>query len=254
MDIATVIGMVAAVGLIIWSMDSAAGLGAFIDSTSIAIVLGGSIMVLLMRSRLGDFIAMWSKVIMKTIFVGVDKPADLIEQIIEMANIARKDGLIALEGQDIKNQYLAKGIGLLVDSTPAEIIESSLENELSLMKSRHANAAMMWRSWADIAPAMGMIGTLVGLVGMLQNMSDPKAIGPAMAIALLTTLYGAFFANVLAKPIAEKLEGYSLDETENCELIVEGIMGIQAGMNPRSLSDLLATRLAPGDRAALEGV
>jgi chemotaxis protein MotA len=121
------------------------------------------------------------------------------------------------------------------------------------MKSRHTNAANMWRSWADIAPAMGMIGTLVGLVGMLQNMSDPKAIGPAMAIALLTTLYGAFFANVLAKPIAEKLEGYSLDEAENCELIVEGIMGIQSGMNPRSLSDLLATRLAPGARAVLEG-
>ena len=145
-------------------------------------------------------------------------------------------------------------IGLLVDSTPPEIIESSLDNELTLMKSRHANAAMMWRSWADIAPAMGMIGTLVGLVGMLQNMSDPKAIGPAMAIALLTTLYGAFFANVLAKPIAEKLEGYSVDEAENCELIVEGVMGIQSGMNPRSLSDLLATRLAPGARAALEGV
>ena len=205
MDIATVIGLVASVGLIVWAMDNAAGINAFIDVTSIAIVLGGSVLVLLMRSRLGDFIAMWSKVIMKTIFVGVDKPADLIEQIIEMANIARKDGLIALEGQDIKNQYLAKGIGLLVDSTPPEIIESSLENELTLMKSRHTNAAMMWRSWADIAPAMGMIGTLVGLVGMLQNMSDPKAIGPAMAIALLTTLYGAFFANVLAKPIAEKL-------------------------------------------------
>ena len=254
MDIATVIGLVASVGLIVWAMDNAAGINAFIDVTSIAIVLGGSVLVLLMRSRLGDFIAMWSKVIMKTIFVGVDKPADLIEQIIEMANIARKDGLIALEGQDIKNQYLAKGIGLLVDSTPPEIIESSLENELTLMKSRHTNAAMMWRSWADIAPAMGMIGTLVGLVGMLQNMSDPKAIGPAMAIALLTTLYGAFFANVLAKPIAEKLEGYSQDETENCELIVEGIMGIQSGMNPRSLSDLMATRLAPGDRAALEGL
>ena len=254
MDIATVIGLVASVGLIVWAMDNAAGINAFIDVTSIAIVLGGSVLVLLMRSRLGDFIAMWSKVIMKTIFVGVDKPADLIEQIIEMANIARKDGLIALEGQDIKNQYLAKGIGLLVDSTPPEIIESSLENVLTLMKSRHTNAAMMWRSWADIAPAMGMIGTLVGLVGMLQNMSDPKAIGPAMAIALLTTLYGAFFANVLAKPIAEKLEGYSQDETENCELIVEGIMGIQSGMNPRSLSDLLATRLAPGDRAALEGL
>mgnify|MGYP001295498538 CR=1 FL=1 len=154
---------------------------------------------------------------------------------------------------DIKNQFLSKGIGLLVDSTPTEIIDSSLENELALMKSRHENAAMQYRSWADIAPAMGMIGTLCGLVGMLQNMSDPKAIGPAMAIALLTTLYGALVANCIAKPIAEKLEGYSKDESENCELIMEGIRGIQDGMNPRSMADLLATRLAPNDRAALEG-
>ena len=254
MDIATVIGFVASMGLIIWSMDNAASLGAFNDPVSYAIVFGGSIMVLLMRSKLADFINMWSKTIMKTIFAGVDKPADLIEQIIEMANIARKDGLIALEGQDIKNQFLSKGIGLLVDSTPAAIIDSSLENELSLMKSRHENAAMMYRSWADIEPPMGMIGTLCGLVGMLQNMSDPKAIGPAMAIALLTTLYGALVANVIAKPIAEKLEGYSKDESENCELIMEGIRGIQNGMNPRSMADLLATRLAPNDRAALEGL
>ena len=254
MDIATVIGFVASMGLIIWSMDNAASLGAFNDPVSYAIVFGGSIMVLLMRSKLADFINMWSKTIMKTIFAGVDKPADLIEQIIEMANIARKDGLIALEGQDIKNQFLSKGISLLVDSTPPDIIDSSLENELSLMKSRHENAAMMYRSWADIAPAMGMIGTLCGLVGMLQNMSDPKAIGPAMAIALLTTLYGALVANVIAKPIAEKLEGYSKDESENCELIMEGIRGIQNGMNPRSMADLLATRLAPNDRAALEGL
>lgn len=254
MDIATVIGFVASMGLIIWAMDNAASLAAFNDPVSYAIVFGGSIMVLLMRSKLADFINMWSKTIMKTIFAGVDKPADLIEQIIEMANIARKDGLIALEGQDIKNQFLSKGIGLLVDSTPADIIDSSLENELSLMKSRHENAAMMYRSWADIAPAMGMIGTLCGLVGMLQNMSDPKAIGPAMAIALLTTLYGALVANVIAKPIAEKLEGYSKDESENCELIMEGIRGIQNGMNPRSMADLLATRLAPNDRAALEGL
>ena len=228
MDIATVIGLVASVGLIVWAMDNAAGINAFIDITSIAIVLGGSVLVLLMRSRLNDFIAMWSKVIMKTIFVGVDKPADLIEQIIEMANIARKDGLIALEGQDIKNQYLAKGIGLLVDSTPPEIIESSLDNELALMKSRHTNAAMMWRSWADIAPAMGMIGTLVGLVGMLQNMSDPKAIGPAMAIALLTTLYGAFFANVLAKPSPRSLRVIRRTRRKTASSLLKGLWAFKA--------------------------
>ena len=254
MDIATIVGFIASMGVIVFAMMNSASLDSFIEMTSIAIVFAGSIVVLLTRSKLGDFINMFSKIIMKTIFAGVDKPVDLIEQIIEMANIARKDGLIALEGQDIKNHFLAKGIGLLVDSTPADIIESSLENELSLMKSRHENAALMYRSWADIAPAMGMIGTLCGLVGMLQNMSDPKAIGPAMAIALLTTLYGALIANVIAKPIAEKLEGYSKDETENCELIMEGIRGIQNSTNPRSLADLLATRLAPKERAALEGL
>ena len=254
MDIATIVGFIASMGVIVFAMNNSASLDSFIEMTSIAIVFAGSIVVLLTRSKLGDFINMFSKIIMKTIFAGVDKPVDLIEQIIEMANIARKDGLIALEGQDIKNHCLAKGIGLLVDSTPADIIESSLENELSLMKSRHENAALMYRSWADIAPAMGMIGTLCGLVGMLQNMDDPKAIGPAMAIALLTTLYGALIANVIAKPIAEKLEGYSKDETENCELIIEGIRGIQNSTNPRSLADLLATRLAPKERAALEGL
>ena len=254
MDIATIVGFIASMGVIVFAMNNSASLDSFIEMTSIAIVFAGSIVVLLTRSKLGDFINMFSKIIMKTIFAGVDKPVDLIEQIIEMANIARKDGLIALEGQDIKNHFLAKGIGLLVDSTPADIIESSLENELSLMKSRHENAALMYRSWADIAPAMGMIGTLCGLVGMLQNMDDPKAIGPAMAIALLTTLYGALIANVIAKPIAEKLEGYSKDETENCELIIEGIRGIQNSTNPRSLADLLATRLAPKERAALEGL
>lgn len=251
MDIATVIGLLAANALIVWAMDDAAGINAFIDTTSLAIVMGGSMLVLLMRSKMSDFIGMFAKVFMKTIIFGVDKKPDLIEQIIEMANIARKDGLIALEGQDIKNDYLAKGIGLLVDGTAPDVIETSLANELDLMKSRHTNAAMMWRSWADIAPAMGMIGTLVGLVGMLQNMSDPKAIGPAMAIALLTTLYGAFLANVICKPIAEKLEGYSGDEVENCELIIEGIMGIQSGLNPRSLSDLMATRCSPAERASL---
>ena len=254
MDIATIVGFIASMGVIVFAMNNSASLDSFIEMTSIAIVFAGSIVVLLTRSKLGDFINMFSKIIMKTIFAGVDKPVDLIEQIIEMANIARKDGLIALEGQDIKNHFLSKGIGLLVDSTPADIIESSLENELSLMKSRHENAALMYRSWADIAPAMGMIGTLCGLVGMLQNMDDPKAIGPAMAIALLTTLYGALIANVIAKPIAEKLEGYSKDETENCELIIEGIRGIQNSTNPRSLADLLATRLAPKERAALEGL
>ena len=221
MDIATVIGLVGTLGLIAWAMNNAAGLPAFIDSSSVVIVFAGSIMVLLMRSTLPAFINAWAKVLLKTILNKNEDPSALIEQIVEMANISRRDGAIALEGQmaEIQNPYLQKGISMVVDGTAEDVIESSLTNDVELMAFRHAEASGVFKSWADIAPAMGMIGTLVGLVGMLQNMSDPKAIGPAMAIALLTTLYGAFIANVIAKPFAEKLDGYSANEQNNCGLI-----------------------------------
>ncbi|MBC8272037.1 MAG: MotA/TolQ/ExbB proton channel family protein, partial [Gammaproteobacteria bacterium] len=117
---------------------------------------------------------------------------------------------------------------------------------------RHAEASAIFKSCADIAPAMGTVGTLVGLVGMLQNMSDPKAIGPAMSVALLTTLYGAIIANVIAKPLAEKLDGYSANEQNNCSLIIEGVIEIRRGaMNPRVLSDVLKSRLNPAEREKL---
>ena len=250
MDIATIVGLVGAFGLIFMAISENAA--AFVDTASLLIVVAGSIAVVMARSSLGEFLGAVG-VMGKAFSRKIDDPVDLITQIVELANIARKDGMIALEGQDISNPFMAKAVSMLVDGTDGEIIKSSLNRDNDMMKLRHEMGAKIFSAWGEIAPAMGMIGTLVGLVGMLQNMSDPKAIGPAMAIALLTTLYGAFFANVLAKPIAEKLEGYSTDEAENCELIVEGIMGIQSGMNPRSLSDLLATRLAPDARAALEG-
>lgn len=254
MDIATVIGLVGTLGLIAWSMDSAAGIGAFIDTSSVVIVFAGSIMVLLMRSTLPEFINAWAKVLMKTILNKTDDPGELIEQIVSMANISRRDGVIALEGQmgEIKNPFLQTGIGMVVDGTDAETIETKLNNDVELMAHRHSEASGVFKSWKDIAPAMGMIGTLVGLVGMLQNMSDPKAIGPAMAIALLTTLYGALIANVLAGPLAEKLDNYSANEQNNCALILEGVIEIRKGtMNPRVLEDVLKSRLSPGDREKL---
>ena len=251
MDIATVIGLVGTMGLIFWAMDSAAGIGAFLDPASMVIVFAGSLMVLLMRSTLPDFINAWAKVLMKTILNKNEDASEIIEQIVSMANISRRDGVIALEGQmgEIQNAFLQTGIGMVVDGTDAETIESKLNNDLELMTYRHANASGVFKSWKDIAPAMGMIGTLVGLVGMLQNMSDPKAIGPAMAIALLTTLYGALIANVLAGPLAEKLDNYSADEQNVCALILEGVIEIRKGtMNPRVLEDVLKSRLSPGDR------
>lgn len=254
MDIATVVGLLGTLGLIGWAMNSAAGMGAFIEVQSLAIVFGGSIMTLLMRSTLPDFINAWAKVLMKTVLNKNEDGGELIQQIITMANTARREGVIALEGQmgELTNEFMQKGISMVVDGTAADTIESSLTNDKELMAARHENASTIFKSWADIAPAMGMIGTLVGLVGMLQNMSDPKAIGPAMAIALLTTLYGAFIANVIAKPLAEKLDGYSLKEQENCDLIIEGVLEIRKGeMNPRVLEDLLKSRLSPVEREKL---
>jgi|TARA_B100000530_G_C15873631_1_gene454461 chemotaxis protein MotA len=251
MDIATVIGLVGTMGLIFWAMDSAAGIGAFLDPASMVIVFAGSLMVLLMRSTLPDFINAWAKVLMKTILNKNEDASEIIEQIVSMANISRRDGVIALEGQmgEIQNAFLQTGIGMVVDGTDAETIESKLNNDLELMTFRHANYSGVFKSWKDIAPAMGMIGTLVGLVGMLQNMSDPKAIGPAMAIALLTTLYGALIANVLAGPLAEKLDNYSADEQNVCALILEGVIEIRKGtMNPRVLEDVLKSRLSPAER------
>ena len=208
-------------------------------------------MVLLMRSQLSDFITMWAQVFAKIFIAKVDNPKELIEQISELANIVRKDGMIALEGQDIANPFLAKGVSLLVDGTAPEVVTANLENDNDLMKARHDTAIQMWVSWADIAPAMGMIGTLIGLVGMLQNMSDPKAIGPAMAVALLTTMYGAIVANVLAKPVSEKLAALSEREQANNQLIMQALEEIQKGTNPRVISAILASRLAPKVRAEL---
>ena len=251
MDIASLIGFIVAWVLMIYPMATGAGLSAFGDAASVQIVLGGSLMVLLMRSQLTDFITMWAQVFAKIFTAKVDDPKELIEQISELANIVRKDGMIALEGQDIANPFLAKGVALLVDGTVPEVVTANLENDNDLMKSRHETAIQMWVSWADIAPAMGMIGTLIGLVGMLQNMSDPKAIGPAMAVALLTTMYGAIVANVLAKPISEKLAALSEREQANNQLIMQALEEIQKGTNPRIIADILASRLPPKVRAEL---
>ena len=184
MDIASVVGLIGALALIVMAMGDP---GPFVDTASILIVFGGSIMATLYRSTLPEFLGFAG--VMGKAFGGYpDKPDDLIVQLAELATIARKDGMIALEGQEIKNKFLAKGIAMLVDGTDGKLIRTSLERENDQMKSRHAAGAGFFEAWAEIAPAMGMIGTLVGLVLMLGNMSDPKAIGPAMAVALLTTL------------------------------------------------------------------
>ena len=207
-------------------------------------------MVVMLRSSLGEFLGA-VKVAGKTFKNKLDKPQDLITQLSEYAAIARKDGMIALEGQDIANPFLAKAIGMLVDGSEADLIKRTLEKDIELMKLRHKQGAGIFSAWGEIAPAMGMIGTLIGLVAMLGNMSDPKSIGPAMSIALLTTMYGAILANTVCIPISQKLVNQSELEAANSQLIVEGALFIQSGGNPRILTDYLASFVPPKFRAEL---
>jgi|TARA_B110000208_G_scaffold5002_1_gene6466 chemotaxis protein MotA len=247
MDIATIVGLLGAFGLIVSAIDD---LGAFIDTPSMLIVVGGSIMVVMLRSSLGEFLGAVS-VLGKTFKNKLDDQGQLIEQIVELATIARKDGMIALEGQEIANPFLAKAISMLVDGTDASVIKGSLEREKNATKMRHDQGAKIFSSWGEIAPAMGMIGTLIGLVQMLGNMSDPKAIGPAMAVALLTTMYGAILANVFCIPVSMKLGNQADIEEASNEMIIEGILFIQDGGNPRVLGDVLAAFLSPKARLKL---
>ncbi len=248
MDIATIIGFVGTFGLIIMAMGNPAP---FIDMPSVYIVVLGTATAVLIRSSIPEFIGAIG-VVMKAIKHKEDKPEALIEKLVELGTIARKDGMIALEGQEIPNPFLAKGVRMLVDGTDPSMIKGTLEREMGMIQQRNADGIAIIGSAQDIAPAMGMIGTLVGLVLMLGNMSDPKSIGPAMAVALLTTLYGAIIANVICIPLKQKLTALDLIESLNHQLIIEGILFIQSGGNPRMLPDLLMPFVSPKARAKLE--
>jgi Flagellar motor component len=248
MDIATLIGLIGAFGIIYMAISANAA--AFLDTASMLIVVAGSIAVVLARCSLGEFLGAF-KVLGKAFSRKIENPYELINQLVELATIARKDGMIALEGQDIKNAYMAKAVAMLVDGTDPDIIKSSLERDNGMMKQRHAMGAGVFSAWGEIAPAMGMVGTLAGLVIMLGNMSDPKAIGPAMAIALLTTMYGAILANVICLPIAQKLTNASALEAANNELILEAVLFMQSGGNPRVMGDMLASFVAPKMRSKI---
>ncbi len=247
MDIATLVGLLGGFGIIIGAIATGGDVMMFFDVPSVLIVIGGTFMVTLMQVSLGDFLGSFA-IGLKAFFYKVDDPKKLIEEGVALADIARKNGLLALEGQEISNDFMKKGIGLCVDGHDPALVQRMLGKEIDLMLERHEVGINMFKNMATMAPAMGMIGTLVGLVQMLANMSDPAAIGPAMAVALLTTLYGAVIANAFAQPIADKLARATAIESTNKSLIMETIAGIQEGMNPKVLEQLLSTYLPSNKR------
>ncbi len=246
MDIATLIGLISGVSLIVWAMTSNASLQTFIDYPSVAIVVGGAVAATLIATPLKGVLNI-GKVIKKTI---LNKPPDLIEVIkdlVRYAEVARRDGILALEGviAEASDPFIVSGIQMAVDGTDPELVEQMLNSEIDSIAMRHGEGKGLFDTLGRYAPAFGMIGTLVGLVVMLQNMDDPSKIGPGMAVALLTTMYGALVANLIALPLADKLGIRSAEEMLHKEIVIKGIMSIQAGDNPRIVEQKLKTFLPP---------
>ncbi len=251
MDLATLLGLVVAWGLIIATIVLGAAASTFVNMPSFAIVIGGTFAVVLMRFTLGQFIGS-IKTATKAFLHKSESPENIIETVVELAGIARKEGLLSLEKQEVTNPVLAKGINMLVDGHEPAVVKKALLTELNETLNRHSIGQQIFKAIGDAAPAMGMIGTLVGLVQMLTNMSDPKSIGPAMAVALLTTLYGAMLANMFALPIADKLSLRSSEELMNKTIIIESVLGIQEGQNPKVLGEILRNFLPASKREVEE--
>lgn len=233
--------------MVVMAMMLGGSIMTFIDVPSILIVVVGTHFIVLMKYPLSDFLNA-AKSGMKVISFKAPVYDLLIEKIVELADMSRKSGLLALEGVEIEDPFMKKGIGLLVDGHDGEVVRSILEKDMKMASARHVGGSTVFKAMADIAPAMGMIGTLIGLVAMLSNMDDPKSIGPAMAVALLTTLYGAVMANMIGIPIADKLVLRDGEEKLARQLIIDGLLGIQAGQNPRVIEQVLHGYLAESKR------
>ncbi|GJM14461.1 MAG: flagellar motor protein PomA [Pseudohongiella sp.] len=246
MDLATLLGLLGAWALVVATIVLGGSAHMFMNVPSLLIVIGGSLMVVMMKFGIGQFFSAFGTA--GKVFINkLDKPEDLIDQIVELADVARKGGLLSLEGKQVGNGFLQGGIQLLVDGHDPDVVKTLLTKDMKQAVDRHEWSQKIWSAIGDVGPAMGMIGTLIGLVGMLANMDDPQSIGPAMAVALLTTLYGAMLANMLALPICDKLNLRSSEEETIKSLVIDALLAIQAGQNPRVIDTMLRTYL-PGSK------
>ncbi|MBQ8591450.1 MAG: MotA/TolQ/ExbB proton channel family protein [Lachnospiraceae bacterium] len=253
MDLASVIGLVVSIILIIVSIAlgdaGIAGVLDFLDAPSALITFGGAFCAVLTSYSVNDFLNGF-KTIQKVIKAPTVNVQEMIVKIIELSNLARKEGLLSLEEAvaDLDDAFLKKGILLIVDGTDPELVRAIMETELVSIDGRHKKFIGFWETIASMGPAWGMIGTLIGLINMLGALDDPSTIGPAMAVALITTLYGSMLANWIAIPISNKLKGNNDLEMMIKEIMIEGLLSIQAGENPRVIEEKLKSFLAPSER------
>lgn len=255
MDIATLIGLVACAVLIVFGITYKEGafdflkLKNFFDVPSILITIGGTFMCVLASSPLKDFFSGLKSFLLVIKTTNTDQTA-IIRQIIDLSNIARKEGLLALEesANSLEDEFMKKGILLIVDGTDPELVRNILETELMNIDARHKKNIAFWKTVGAMGPAWGMIGTLIGLINMLKDLSDPDSIGPNMSVALVTTLYGSVLANWLSAPVATKLATNNDAEIMVKEVMIEGLLSIQAGENPRVIEEKLKSFLSPTAR------
>jgi len=255
-DLASLLGIVICLGLVIFGIVAGNGFGVivnFLDLNSALITFGGALCSVMASNTMQDFVGGLKSIALIFKDQALNTP-EVIKKIIDLSNVARKEGLLSLEeaAGDLDDQFLKKGIMLVVDGTDPELVRGVMETEMISIDDRHKKKINFWSDLGAMGPAWGMIGTLVGLVNMLQAMDDPGAIGPAMAVALITTLYGSLLANWICTPTSNKLKVKNEQEMMAKQIVIEGLLSIQAGENPRVIEEKLKSFLSPADKAGLE--
>ncbi len=253
MDLSSIIGVVSGLGFVAVTILLGSSLMLFWNLPSVMIVVGGTIAATMIAFPLSDFLSVF-KVAMKVFMFKIEKPENIIANLVEISNKARKGGLLSIEG-DIKNTsdpYLAKALQMTVDGVKTVDIAAIMQKKMSLTSDQHKTGIALFSSMGSYAPAFGMVGTLVGLVQMLANLDDPSTIGPKMAVAMITTFYGAIMANLFFIPMADKLKIRSEEEILNMNIIYEGVVSIREGEHPRLMEDKLNVYLGDNIKEAKE--
>lgn len=252
MDLASVIGLLLCFGMCAYGIIDSAGIeniSRYLDPASAIITFGGSFFAVMASKTMKDFVGG-----LKSFTLVFKTPewdaGTMIQKIIDLSNVARKEGLLSLEeaAGELDDEFMKKGILLIVDGTDPDLVRGILETEMVSLEDRHKNKIGFWEDLGSMGPAWGMIGTLIGLVNMLYEMDDPSALGPNMAVALITTLYGSLLANWICAPVAGKLKTNNAYEIMMKEIMIEGLLSIQAGENPRVIEEKLKSFLSPGER------
>ena len=254
MDIATILGLIGGVVCIVMSVLTSGGtMSGIIDVPSLIFVMGGSFFALFIAYPMSSVLGVFS-IIGRAFKIPDFNEKTIVQDMVTLSEKARREGILALEEglEDLSDDFMKNGLRLVVDGTDGTIIRAIMQSEMNQIEGRHLDWINIIVAWAGLAPGYGMMGTVIGLIGMLRNLEDKSSLGPNMAVALVTTLYGSLMANWILGPIGNKLIEHNSREAQVKEMIIEGVLSIQAGDNPRILAMKLLTYLDPKTRKAIE--